>query len=286
MSLNKGLMRNSVNPDIARVLILTPTGVATININGATVHSGLGIGIGKGFSPLNDKQQGILRNNLSEVKLVIIEEISMVSSILFWQLNQRLQEIFGCKNEPFARLPVIVCSGLYQLPPVNGTPIFNSKSSVKGLLTHDLWRMFPMAELTEVMRQREDLQFIQSLNKICEGICDEEFETILRSRFFSQSSDQFPNNALHIFAENVPVNKHNQMMLDEIENQLIIVPAIDILPKDCNINIESLQKRKLSKTGNLVSLLKLKVGAQIMLNKNIDIDDKLVNGAPGKIMGF
>ena len=164
---------------------------------------------------------------------------------------------------------------------MNDTPIFNSKSSVKGLLTQDLWRIFCIAKLTEVMRQREDLQFIQILNKICEGNCDEEFETILKSRFFSKSCDQFPKNALHVFAENAPVNEHNQMMLDKIESQLIIVPAIDILPKDCNINTESLQKRKLSETANLASLLKLKVGAQIMLTKNFDIDDKLMDQLGG-----
>ena len=286
MSLNKGLMRNGVNPDRPRVLILAPTGVAAININGRTVHSGLGLGIGKDFFSLNDKQRGILRNKLSEVKLVIIDEISMVSSILFWQLNQRLQEIFGCKNKPFAGLPVIVCGDLCQLPAVNGAPIFNSKSSVKGLLTQDLWRMFCMAELTEVMRQRKDFQFIQIINKIREGNCDEEVETILKSRFFSQPSDQFPKNGLHVFAQNAPVNEHNQIMLDKTESQFIIVPAIDILPKDCNMNIESLQKRKLSETENLASLLKLKVGAQIMLTKNIDIDDKLVNGALRKVMNF
>ena len=76
------------------------------------------------------------------------------------------------------------------------------------------------------------------------------------------------------------------MMLDKIESQFITVPAINILPKDCNINVESLQKRRLNETGNLVSLLKLKVGAQIMLTKNIDIDDKLVNGALRKVMNF
>ena len=86
--------------------------------------------------------------------------------------------------------------------------------------------MFCKAELTGVMRQREDLQFIQILNKICEGTYDEEVETFLKSGFFSQSSDQFPNNALHIFAENAPVNGHNQMMLDNTEIQLILVPTI------------------------------------------------------------
>ena len=74
-------MCNGVTPDKPRVLILAPTGVAEININGKTVHSGLGIGIGKG---LNYKQQEILRNKLSEVTLVFIDEISMVSSILSW----------------------------------------------------------------------------------------------------------------------------------------------------------------------------------------------------------
>ena len=169
---------------------------------------------------------------------------------------------------------------------MNDTPIFNSKTSVKGLLTQDLWRVFCIAELTKVMGQREGNQFIQIINKIRKGNCDEEVETILKSRFFSRSSDQFPKNALHVLAENPPVNEHNQTMLDKIESQLIIVPAIDILSKDCNINIESLQKRKLSETGNLASLLKFKVGAQIMLTKNIDIDDKLVNGALGRVMGF
>ena len=66
----------------------------------------------------------------------------------------------------------------------------------------------------------------------------------------------------------IPVNEHNQMMLDKNESQLIIVPVIYILRKDCNINIESLKKRKLSETVNIASLLKLKVGAQIMIIRN------------------
>ena len=37
---------------------------------------------------------------------------------------------------------------------------------------------------------------------------------------------------------------------------------------------------------NLENLLKLTVGAQVMLTKNIDTDDKLVNVALGKVMGF
>ena len=39
LSLNKGLMQNSGNPDKPRVLIQAPTGVAAIKINEETVHS-------------------------------------------------------------------------------------------------------------------------------------------------------------------------------------------------------------------------------------------------------
>ena len=44
--------------------------------------------------PLNDRHRAILRNKLSEVRITIIDEISIVSSMLLYQVNQRLNEIF------------------------------------------------------------------------------------------------------------------------------------------------------------------------------------------------
>ena len=38
----------------------------------------------------------------------------------------------------------------------------------------------------------------------------------------------------------------------------------------------------MSETGNLESQLKLKIGAQIMLTSNLDIDDRLVNDLVGR----
>ena len=110
-----------------RVLILAPTGVAAINIDGTTIHSALGINCKGQFYPLNEKQKAHLRNKLSEVKLLIIDEISMVSRRLFWQLNQRLIEIFS-NDAPFGGLSVIVCGDLYQLPPVNPPAIYTRKN--------------------------------------------------------------------------------------------------------------------------------------------------------------
>ena len=49
-----------------RVLLIASTGVANININGATVHTGLSINAGGKMYPLNDCQETTLRNRLSE----------------------------------------------------------------------------------------------------------------------------------------------------------------------------------------------------------------------------
>ena len=75
------------HPDKPCVSLLAPTGVAAVNIDGNTIHSGLGINCKGHFFPLNDHQKASLCNKLSEVRIIIIDEISMVSRKLFIQLN-------------------------------------------------------------------------------------------------------------------------------------------------------------------------------------------------------
>ena len=114
LSLNKVLEYKSGAADKPKTLLLALTGFAAININGTTIHSSLGINVGSKLYPLNDQQR--CRNNLSEVRLIILDEISMVSSALFHQVNQRLNELFGyLGNETFAGLPVIVCVDLFSV---------------------------------------------------------------------------------------------------------------------------------------------------------------------------
>ena len=72
LSLNKGLGYKDGDADKPRILLLAPTGVAAININGATIHSGLGINVQNKLYPLNDQQRAALSNKLSEVRLIII----------------------------------------------------------------------------------------------------------------------------------------------------------------------------------------------------------------------
>ena len=153
MSLSKVLMYKGGDPEKPRILLLVATRVAVVHINGTTIHCEIKIYIGGKMCPLNDCHRAILRNKLSEVKIIIIDEIPMVSSMLLYEVNQKLNEIFGYSDQlPFAGMSVIVCADFYQLPPFSGLPVYSSTRSIKNLLTLDLWRKFKMAGLTEVMR--------------------------------------------------------------------------------------------------------------------------------------
>jgi len=144
-SVTKILICRSGEPDKKRILVLAPTGVAT------TIHSGLTIPTRGKLFPLNDKAKTSLRLNLSCSELIVIDEISIVSSRLFRDIDVRLREIFTC-DRLFGGKSVILCGDLCQLPPV-GKPVYiHNTTFLQGLLGLELWRTFILAELTEVMK--------------------------------------------------------------------------------------------------------------------------------------
>ena len=170
-SLNKTLSYGSQCLERPNLLLLAPTGVAAVNINGTTIHSALGISIdarGLTLHKLPDKKRCKLRQELADVKALIIDEISMVSNTLLLYIHQRLVEIFGCVSDfskPFAGLSIILVGDLYQLPPVMQKPIF-AEFNDQLYNIYPLWRNFQMCELTEVMRQRGDTVLIDLLNNV------------------------------------------------------------------------------------------------------------------------
>ena len=68
-----------------KILLLTPTWVAAVLING--IHRGLQINIRGKLFVMNDRRRAILRNKLFEVKIVVIDEIRMVSGMLLYHVN-------------------------------------------------------------------------------------------------------------------------------------------------------------------------------------------------------
>lgn len=148
-----------------------------------------------------------------------------------------------------------------------------------------MWRKFQFVELTEVIRQRGDSPFIDLLNRVRIGEITNDDEKILKSRFISTDNVDFPHDALHLFAENAPSKLHNDTRLENNENHLFLIAAIDELPKE-KIAPNALQRalnKSQTETGGLARILDIKVGARVMLTSNIDIEDRLINGQLGTV---
>ena len=68
------------------------------------------------------------------------------------------------------------------------------------------------------------------------GQIDQNTEHDIKSRFIEKDDASYPSNVLHIFAENVPVKRHNENRLKNIPGKLITIPAKDEALKNSKIS--------------------------------------------------
>ena len=137
-------------------------------------------------------------------------------------------------EKAFAGLSLMTVADLLQLPPVRGKPIFSQfsdKDSMKHLLGLQLWHLFKYAELTEVARQNDKL-FIDFLNKIRVGNIDD-VENLLKRRFIRESDQNYPKDALHMYAENTAAMKRDDVVLNELPGEPYTIEANDKIPDNC-----------------------------------------------------
>ncbi|XP_028412598.1 uncharacterized protein LOC114535497 [Dendronephthya gigantea] len=134
------------------------------------------------------------------------------------------------------------------------------------------------------MRQKNDKAFTELLNRIRTASHTEDHIKVIQSRSIEPYDPNYPSDALHIFAENAPVNEHNQKKLEEIQRPLFILKAKDQYPKNINkADINKLLARGRSDTCGLDYEIRIKEGARVMLTTNINIQDQLINGQIGTI---
>ena len=280
-----------VQPDDVTVLLTAPTGVAAFNIEGMTLHSALLLNCGRfGYQPLSSERLNTLRAKLSNLLLIIIDEVSMVGSNMLLEIHRRLQQIKGVSSDVlFGGVSILAVGDLYQLPPVGQPAVFDrvGDTYVQFYASGSLWQEeFEMIELTEVMRQKGDRGFIELLGRVRTGSCTEEDLQVLQSRVITTDSTDYPSDALHVYCLNVGVDKQNEEMLKKLaaNNQQYCIASCDSIGGQTNhIDLTNLSQKR-SETGGLHGKLKLTVGARVMLTANVDVSDGLVNGARGDVV--
>ena len=279
-------------PDDVIALLTAPTGVAAFNISGMTLHSALLLGRSKysGFQPLSHERLNSLRSKLSRLMLVIIDEVSMVGSNMLLEIHKRLQQIKGVSDDAvFGGVSILAVGDLYQLPPVGQAALFSTVSDSYAQLygSGSLWvDQFQMIELTEVMRQRGDSPFSELLCRVRTNSCTSDDIDTLKSIIIPNDAVNYPTQALHVYRLNVDVDSRNALMLDNLAPQIAqyTIKARDARAgQTTHISLSAISDKR-SETGGLHGILKLAIGARVMLTTNVDVSDGLVNGARGEVV--
>lgn len=275
------------------VLALASTGIAAVHIGGQTLHSFFKLGISKILpelieSTLYPAQKKELKSIISNLDLLIIDEISMVSSGVMEMIEYRLNQ-FGFNGR------VLVVGDFLQLPPVrknNEEKRLMVQYAIKeeeqeryfGYAFDSLsWGnfVFKKIELTTVKRTN-DIEFISYLHNIRNGACDIGVKTFIGSITSNRLDKETAYKSTILYATNKKVKEYNEARLLALDEPLFEMDAkIEVLAKSKDIDkkidtyIENLPIER---------VLKIKVGAPILFTTNTEEFKNGQRGVVAKIL--
>jgi ATP-dependent exoDNAse (exonuclease V) alpha subunit len=236
------------------------TGCAAVLINGQTIHSFLCLGISRNLKEIYTNITKF-KPYLKYLEVLIIDEISMMDEELFELINKLLMKI-KMNDKPFGGIQVILIGDFYQLPPINGDYCFMSP------IWNDL-ELIPVI-LTELIRQKDDNQLQLILEEIRnDKLSDNTFDILNNLKTTSFKNKDIKPTRLY------PINK-NVDKINEIEFMRLV--------KKNNGDIMTYKAFSNNKKDDVSSYdITLTIGAQVMIYRNISIEDKLFNGTRGII---
>ena len=142
------------------VRVAAPSGNAASQVGGTTIHSLLGVGVDTDSDSESGSALHSLQTMCKDLKMLQIDERSMVSADLLGVISTKLQKGFRQVNLPFGGLPFLILYGDDgQLPPVGGGPLYNRdivEKHAMGRLGKLLYLGIPKAVyLRQMVRQQE-----------------------------------------------------------------------------------------------------------------------------------
>ena len=302
--------------NILPVTVTAPTGMAAFNVGGTTIHRLLSLPVEQGkpadYTRLHQEQLTMIRGTPKNLKLLIIDELSMVSSLTLLYIHLRLTEIM-CNNQPFGGISIVCFADFLQLPPVKGNQPFEpvtlreTKQRLGSISSIPLWQTFKYEELTINVRQHGDKTYANLLSHVRLGhITDEEYQ-LLKTRCISVNKPATTSEIIDTYhtltsKQLTPVillprtdqcDQVNAALLAQLDSEILDLTAIDTL--DTVVDKKLLPKvnkaykkvdEDITRTAGLDKCLRVCIGAKVMLKRNIDVEAGMVNGAVGVVTGF
>lgn len=207
-----------VDLDSEVVLLTASTGIAAHLIGGNTLHSAFKIM--PTIVNISSNVTNTIRMKLKRVKLIIADEASLIGAKFLSQINQRLKILTG-QNTDFGGISIIFVGDLMQLPPVKDRHIFAvpNVGELSGLIqTSALWSQVEIFQLIQVMRQKDDLAFVNALNNMAHNCMTEEDVKLLESRVIKREDidKKVPLDCRRLFATNKEVDDYNEKRIKAI----------------------------------------------------------------------
>ncbi len=256
--------------------VTASTGIAAVNIGGTTIHSWAGIGLAN--LPIEQIIENIftakflrVRRKIKQAKALAIDEVSMISREVFEILNQVFQAVRE-NNKPMGGIQMLLFGDFLQLPPVNrGSNYFNF------CFNSQTWRDLDLqAFVLDGSFRQGDENFVKILNNLRVGTLNKNDRQVLESRIGVSENGAIRPTILT--THNLKVEEINSLELKKIPREEIVHVA-EYFGEPARI--EFLKKNCLA-----AEMLKLKVGAQVMMIKNTYQKEGIINGSLGVVRDF
>jgi len=257
--------------------VAASTGIAAVNIGGSTIHSWAGIGLAnmpvdKIIENIFSAKLSKVRRRIKQTKTLAIDEISMISADVFEILDKVFRAVRE-NDKPMGGMQIILFGDFLQLPPISRDS-YNSNFCFSS----GAWEGLNLQTfiLQQVFRQ-DDTKFIKVLNNLRFGILDEEDQEILESRIQAKDKNLATKPTV-LTTHNYKVEKINETELKKIPHTEISYAAQYFGAPE---RAEFLKKNCLAP-----EVLKLKIGAQVMMIKNTYQKEGIINGSLGIVKEF
>jgi len=266
-----------------QVVLTAFTGIAAMNVGGVTIHSFFKFPT-RSLLPGDEEIKIFLeydqrRKVITDINTILIDEVSMLRSDLLQSIDYSLRNNGGDPTKLFGGKQVIFVGDIFQLPPVTNDSdevdqfLFNELYKSPYFFDSDAYKQLNpiFFEFIKPQRQREDLEFVELLDKVRDCSVDDTILNKLNERYNPNYIPKPEEFVITLTTNNYIAENENAKRLGELTLMQYQFTA-DVMG--------DFDEKRLPTN----SVLRLKKGAQIIFIKNdLSGERRWVNGTIGKI---
>lgn len=254
------------------IAVTASTGLAAVNIGGSTINRLSGMGIGDRdphayISSIQRKPE--LKERWRKMKVLIIDEISMLDGQFLDKLD-RVARGVRLLDLPFGGVQMVLTGDFFQLPPVP-----DRSKPVKFCFEANSWKYIDKTILLHKVFRQADPEFVEILNAVrMANVSDKVAQSL--SKLCRPVQYEEGIQPTELYSTRNEVENSNRRRLAALPGEVKRIRAQDVsqYPQDERLLDNTMAAKE----------LELKIGAQVMMLKNMD--DTLVNGSLGIVHGF